>query len=55
MTEEEAEKIVENYNPRLSDVMESGTADEVINKLEVFFLFYVSNVFIMYIYICSRV
>lgn len=34
MEDAEAEEIIENYNPRLSDVLDMGTADYVINKLE---------------------
>lgn len=34
MDDNDAEELIETYNPRLSDVLESGTADMVINRLE---------------------
>lgn len=34
MEEAQADELIDNYNPRLSDVLQSGTADMVINRLE---------------------
>jgi hypothetical protein len=35
MSEEKADEIIDQYQPRLTDVVESSTADAVIQRLEV--------------------